>query len=75
MSQKSFLSLKELALFAGRLAGITKDYGLSCGNRVCIATGIEYNMTIYTTDSIWNETKNTCPAMKDADIRLIKIMQ
>ncbi|WP_395476404.1 hypothetical protein [Rickettsia endosymbiont of Pantilius tunicatus] len=45
----------------------TKQYGLSLGDRACIATGIYHNIAIYTTDKIWAELK-----IKNANIRLIR---
>lgn len=44
---------EKIAIEAGKLSKITKDYGLSLGDRACIATGIYYGMTIYTSDKIW----------------------
>ena len=57
---------EHLAIEAGKLAAHTKNFGLSLGDRACIATGIYYNMTIYTTDKIWLELKSL------ADIVLIR---
>jgi len=48
---------ENLAIQAGKLAKHTKDFGLSLGDRACVATGIHHNMTIYTTDKIWQELK------------------
>lgn len=48
---------ENLAIQAGKLASQTKSFGLSLGDRACIATGIEHQMTIYTTDQIWQEVK------------------
>lgn len=57
---------EDLAIQAGKLAKHTKDFGLSFGDRACIATGINHNMTIYTTDKIWQELKSL------ADIILVR---
>lgn len=44
---------ENVCIKAGKLARLTKDYGLSLGDRACIATACHYNMEIYTTDKIW----------------------
>jgi ribonuclease VapC len=44
---------QNIALTAGNLSNITKEFGLSLGDRSCIATAIQHNMTVYTTDQIW----------------------
>ncbi|WP_341748898.1 type II toxin-antitoxin system VapC family toxin [Candidatus Tisiphia endosymbiont of Sialis lutaria] len=44
---------ENIAIKTGKLSRLTKDYGLSLGDRACIATGCYYNMEIYTTDKIW----------------------
>jgi PIN domain nuclease of toxin-antitoxin system len=44
---------KDLSLEAARLRSITKSKGLSLGDRACIATGIKYNLEIYTADKAW----------------------
>ena len=52
---------EKIAIEAGKLSKITKDYGLSLGDRACISTGIYYGMKIYTTDKVWasiNEIKS-----------------
>ncbi|KJV91651.1 type II toxin-antitoxin system VapC family toxin [Rickettsia bellii] len=54
---------KEIAIEAGKLTSFTKQYGLSLGDRACIATGMYHNMIIYTTDKIWAELK-----IKDAKL-------
>lgn len=46
---------ESLAIQAGKLASYTKDFGLSLGDRACIATAIENKMPVYTTDKIWQE--------------------
>jgi PIN domain nuclease of toxin-antitoxin system len=42
-------------LVTGNLIAKTKEFGLSLGDRACIATGIVENMVIYTTDKIWQK--------------------
>ena len=43
----------EIAVHAGKLIKLTASSGLSLGDRACIATGMYYNMRIYTTDKAW----------------------
>ena len=57
----------KIAICAGKLNNLTKQYGLSLGDRACIATGIIYNIPIYTADKIWTEL-----SISNADIRLIR---
>ena len=48
---------ENIAIQTGKLSKHTKKLGLSLGDRACIATGIHHNMTIYTTDQVWQELK------------------
>jgi ribonuclease VapC len=41
------------AYLAGELAAITHPYGLSVGDRACIALAIERNAKVYTADRTW----------------------
>jgi len=43
----------EQARVAAELRSITKPYGLSLGDRACLALAIERNATVYTTDRAW----------------------
>lgn len=43
----------ELAKKAGKLSKFTKDYGLSLGDRACIATAEYHNVQVYTADKVW----------------------
>jgi len=43
------------AILSGELINQTKAFGLSLGDRACIATGILYNLKVYTTDQIWRK--------------------
>ena len=43
-----------IALEAAKLRKNTKQYGLSFGDRACIATGIHHDMQIYTADRAWS---------------------
>jgi ribonuclease VapC len=38
---------------AGSLIRITRPFGLSLGDRVCLALAIERKATVYTTDRLW----------------------
>mgnify|MGYP006779033157 FL=1 len=49
------------------LKKLTKDKGLSIGDRACIALGTAMNLPIYTADKIWQSLN-----LKDADIVLIR---
>ena len=42
------------AILSGSLITKTKPFGLSFGDRACIATGIIYGLKVYTTDKAWN---------------------
>lgn len=44
---------EELARIAGGLVKITRPYGLSLGDRACLALAIKRNAKVYTTDRIW----------------------
>jgi len=59
---------EEISVEAGKLISITKPYGLSLGDRACIATGSKYNLTIYTTDKIWDKLND----ILDADIIVMR---
>ncbi|MFU7501632.1 MULTISPECIES: type II toxin-antitoxin system VapC family toxin [unclassified Candidatus Tisiphia] len=52
---------ESISIKAGKLISLTKDYGLSLGDRACIATGGYYNMEIYTTDRIWLKLSDKLP--------------
>jgi PIN domain nuclease of toxin-antitoxin system len=43
----------EQARIAAELIQITKPYGLSLGDRACLALAIERKATVYTTDKAW----------------------
>lgn len=47
----------ELAALTGTLAVLTRDYGLSLGDRACLAAGIVHNAHVLTTDSVWKKLK------------------
>ncbi len=43
----------EQARLATELIGITKPFGLSLGDRACLALAIDRKATVYTTDRAW----------------------
>jgi PIN domain nuclease of toxin-antitoxin system len=47
--------LRDEAMLSGELINQTKNFGLSLGDRACIATGILYNLKVYSTDQIWSK--------------------
>jgi PIN domain nuclease of toxin-antitoxin system len=47
----------DIAVNSGKLIKQTKEFGLSLGDRACVATGIHYNIPIYTTDKVWKRIK------------------
>jgi len=49
---------EDTSIKAGKLLNITKTYGLSLGDRACIATGDFYKMEIHTTDKIWSKLQS-----------------
>lgn len=58
---------KELSLAAAKLWEKTKSYGLSLGDRACIALGQKLQLPIYTADKIWSELK-----LENVEIKLIR---
>lgn len=49
---------ENISIKTGKLSKLTQGYGLSLGDRACLATGNYYQMDIYTADKIWAELKN-----------------
>ena len=49
------------ALLAAGLRELTKPYGLSLGDRACLALGLAYKLPVYTADRIWKEIKFDIP--------------
>jgi PIN domain nuclease of toxin-antitoxin system len=41
------------ARLAAEMIGQTRPYGLSLGDRACLALAIQHRATVYTTDSAW----------------------
>jgi ribonuclease VapC len=44
---------EEQARLAGGLVRVTHSYGLSLGDRACLALALQRNATVYTTDAAW----------------------
>jgi PIN domain nuclease of toxin-antitoxin system len=43
----------DLARVTGALVRVTRPYGLSLGDRACLALAIERKATVYTTNRVW----------------------
>lgn len=43
----------EQARLAAEMISVTKPYGLSLGDRACLALGLQRKATVYTTDQVW----------------------
>jgi PIN domain nuclease of toxin-antitoxin system len=48
---------EEQARIAGGLVGHTRAFGLSLGDRACLALGFVLNAPVYTTDRYWKDLK------------------
>ena len=46
---------EDLAREAGSLVEVTRPYGLSLGDRACLALAMERKATVYTTDREWKK--------------------
>jgi PIN domain nuclease of toxin-antitoxin system len=46
---------EDQARIAGGLVKATRPYGLSLGDRACLALGIQRKATVYTTDATWKD--------------------
>ncbi len=44
----------EYAMLVGQIINLTKQYGLSLGDRACLATAKILNIPVYTADKAWN---------------------
>ena len=58
---------KEQSIVCGGLISQTKPYGLSLGDRACIALGMETGATVYTTDKVWLDLR-----LEGLDIVLVR---
>ncbi|HEY1256420.1 MAG TPA: type II toxin-antitoxin system VapC family toxin [Terracidiphilus sp.] len=52
---------REHARIAGDLITMTEKYGLSLGDRSCLALAIALNAPVYTTEQLWRELKLGVP--------------
>jgi PIN domain nuclease of toxin-antitoxin system len=52
---------REHARIAGDLITTTEKYGLSLGDRSCLALAISLNAPVYTTEKIWKDLKVGVP--------------
>lgn len=48
---------ENMAYLTGSLRPATKDFGLSLGDRACLATGIHLSLPVFTTDQVWKQLK------------------
>lgn len=58
---------RELSLAAAKLWEPTKSYGLSLGDRACIALGQKLQLPVYTADKVWKELQ-----LENINIKLIR---
>ena len=58
---------KKEAEISAEILPYTKPYGLSLGDRACLATAINYNLELLTADKIW--TKVNYPDLRITIIR------
>jgi ribonuclease VapC len=57
---------RDQAALAGYLVASTQKYGLSLGDRACLAAGLVLNAQVLTTDAVWQKLR------LDLDILLIR---
>ncbi len=58
--------MRDEALTIGRLRPLTRDKGLSLGDRACLALGLRLELPIYTADRTWEGLD------VGADVRLVR---
>lgn len=58
---------KQHSLLAAKLWNKTKAYGLSLGDRACLALAQQMKLPVYTADQIWSKLK-----IEDLEINLIR---
>lgn len=46
---------EQIAITAGKMVGVTKSFGLSLGDRSCLATAQILNLPVYTADKKWSD--------------------
>lgn len=44
-----------IAIAAGKMVAVTKNFGLSLGDRACLATAQSLKLPVYTADKKWSE--------------------
>ena len=54
---------REIAWAAGELRAVTKNLGLSLGDRVCLALGMNLSASIWTADKLWKKVKGAQVAL------------
>ena len=59
IAEETFTS--EQARIAGDLIAVTAKYGLSLGDRACLALAIAINAPVYTTEQLWKNLKVGVP--------------
>jgi hypothetical protein len=45
----------DISIKTGKISKLTQGYGLSLGDRACLATAIQLGLPVYTADKIWVE--------------------
>ena len=45
----------DISIKTGKISKLTQGYGLSLGDRACLATAIQLGLPVYTADKIWAE--------------------
>jgi len=51
---------EQQAFISGKLRLVSKEYGLSLGDRACLALGIDSKCAVYTADKVWAEVPAKC---------------
>ena len=46
---------EHIAITAGKMVSVTKSFGLSLGDRACLATAQSLKLPVYTADKKWSE--------------------
>ncbi len=49
---------EDICFNAGNIMKISKEYGLSLGDRLCLAIAIYFKLDVYTSDKIWLKLAN-----------------
>lgn len=56
-----------LAYLSGEIRAVTRDYGLSLGDRACLAIGLRDDHDVLTADRAWSQVANVL------DVRIVQI--